>query len=54
MKITLTFFVLVSLLLGYNPRTIAVNSQGDHFESPSFPLILQNRDCKGDNDDDCK
>jgi hypothetical protein len=54
MKITLTLFVVVSLLLGYNPRTLAENSLGDRFDRPTLPLVLHNRDCKGDNDDDCK
>ncbi|WP_287971636.1 hypothetical protein [Microcystis sp. LE19-195.1E] len=53
MKISLTLFVVVSLLLGSLPRTLAVNSQDNHFDRSSWPLILPNRDCKGDKDDDC-
>jgi hypothetical protein len=53
MKISLTLFVVVSLLLGFLPHTLAVNSQDNHFDPSSSPLILQNRDCKGDKDDNC-
>ncbi|AOC53727.1 hypothetical protein amyaer_3020 [Microcystis aeruginosa NIES-2481] len=53
MKISLTLFVVVSLLLGSLPHTLAVNSQDNHFDRSSSPLILQNRDCKGDKDDNC-
>lgn len=54
MKIPLILFVVVSLLLGYAPRTLAANSQGDHFDRPTLPLVLHNRECKGDKDDDCQ
>lgn len=54
MKISLTLFVVVSLLLGYTPHILAVKSQDEHFDRPTLPLILQNRDCKGDKDDDCR
>ena len=53
MKISLTLFVVVSLLLGSIPHTLAVNSQDNHFDRSSWPLSLQNRDCKGDKDDNC-
>ncbi len=45
MKISLTLFVVVSLLLGFLPHTLAVNSQDNHFDRSSSPLILHNRDC---------
>lgn len=53
MKISLTLFVVASLLLGSIPHTLAVNSQDNHLDHSSSPLILQNRDCKGDKDDNC-
>ncbi len=38
MKISLTLFVVVSLLLGSIPHTLAVNSQDNHFDRSSWPL----------------
>jgi hypothetical protein len=54
MKTSFSFLVAVSLLLGSAPRTPARTIDGDRIDARPFPSILQNRDCRGDNTDDCK
>ncbi|MEG3440255.1 hypothetical protein V0288_24220 [Pannus brasiliensis CCIBt3594] len=54
MKITLAFFVAVSLLLGSIPHAMARTLNGERFDSTPLSSILQNRECKGDKDDDCQ
>lgn len=54
MKTLSAVMVTAFLLLGSSLQTMARTSQGDRLHSQTFPLILQNRDCKGDKDDDCK
>ncbi len=54
MKTTFSLLLAVSLLLGSAPHTRARTIDGDRIDSQPFPLVLQNRECKGDKDDDCK
>jgi hypothetical protein len=54
MKTTLSVLVAVSLLFGSTIQARASTIAREHFSSLDGSITLANRDCKGDQNDDCK